>query len=59
MGQHNAKGMFTTRFPTAAALGMVMTTSAPAVADTKSECRGLPEPCGAESRAHDGTESCE
>lgn len=42
MGQHNAKRMFTTRFLTAAALGMVMTASTPAVADTKSECSGLP-----------------
>lgn len=42
MGQYSAKGIFTTRFMAAAALGVAMTTPLPALADTKAECRGLP-----------------
>jgi uncharacterized protein GlcG (DUF336 family) len=42
MERYSAKGIFTTSFMAAAALGVVMTTSAPTLADTKSECKDLP-----------------
>lgn len=43
MGRYSAKGIFSTSFVVAVALGAVITTTAPALADTKSECKDLPD----------------
>jgi uncharacterized protein GlcG (DUF336 family) len=42
MGRYTANDFLTTSFVVAAALGVVFATSAPTLADTKSECKDLP-----------------